>query len=121
MVCCECGRAAERYVAVCRSSGRSEDQPSGFVQAIIALVVSWPLALYFFLRGIHQTSVVEVKMPQCQDCAQRVAPEPRYVDFPNARMTFVVHRDLKEAIVRQKDGKDDPTSYRGVRTSVREG
>jgi len=89
-------------VAVCRSSGGEQDQPSGFVQALIALFVSWPAALYFFLRGIHKTSVVQIKMPQCHQCAQRGAPQPRYVDFANGRMTFVVHKNLKEAIDREE-------------------
>lgn len=97
-ICCDCGHETERRVAVCQSSCGEQDQPSGVVQAFIALFISWPMAIYFFLRGIKKTSVVSIKMPQCKECAQRSTPHPRYVDFPNARMTFVVHKNLKEAI-----------------------
>jgi hypothetical protein len=96
-ICCDCGEAADRCVAVCRSTQGDADQPSGFVQALIGLLISWPMALYFFLRGIQNTSVVRVDMPQCQVCAQVGLPEPQYVDFKNARMTFVVHKNLQEA------------------------
>ena len=103
-ICCDCGEEAERSVAVCRSSDGEQDQPSGFVQLLIALLVSWPMALYFFLRGIHKTSIVQVNIPQCHECARNATPQPRYVDFANARMTLVVHKNLKEAIARQERG-----------------
>jgi hypothetical protein len=97
-ICYECGQVTDRFCAVTCSSCKDHDQPSGIVQALIVFLISWPLALYFLLRGISNASVVQVRLPQCGDCAARGKPEPRYVDFGNVTMTFIVHKNLKHAL-----------------------
>lgn len=97
-VCCDCGQPTERYVAV---GGKSAGEPSGW-SALIVSLFSWPIGLWMFLRGLERTSVVQVRVPQCWQCGRGGRPKPRYVDFPNARMTFVVHRKLKETVASQE-------------------
>jgi hypothetical protein len=97
-ICCDCGEAASVYTPVSRTLANAQGQPSGVWQILMALFLSWPMAVYFFLRGISQASVVQVRLPQCARCRERAKPSPRYVDFPNARMTFVVHKNLLDAM-----------------------
>ncbi len=98
-ICCDCGEVTDRYFSVTCSSSPEENQPAGFGQALIGMLFSWPMALYFFLLGIQNTRVVRVRMPQCRTCAQARTPEVRHVDFGNAAITFVVHNNLYEEIV----------------------
>lgn len=98
-ICCDCGEETDRYFIVSCTSSTDRDQLSGFAQSLIALLVSWPMALYFFLLGIQNRTVVRIRMPQCHDCALTSPPKPRYVDYGNARMTFVVHNNLYQAVI----------------------
>jgi hypothetical protein len=96
-ICCECGQPTSRSVPVYRkTSGR--DEPSTIVGLVIFALLSFSAGLYLLLRGVANTNVAQVRMPQCEACARRGPPEPRYVDFANARMTFVVHQNLKAAM-----------------------
>jgi len=110
-ICCDCGRQTERCVTVCLSSRGQQDQEPGFAKTLMALLVGWPVLLTLLFRGMHilfrgvdSTSLVQVKMPQCRACAQLGTPQPRYVDFANARMTFIVHKNLKDAVLPQEGG-----------------
>ena len=93
-VCCECGQRTPHMATICRKTS-PDREPS--VAAILSSIVPWA-KLWLVFREIADISVVQVEMPQCEACATRGLPEPRYVDFGNARMTFVVHKNLKEAI-----------------------
>lgn len=109
-VCCHCGRDTRRCVAVSiEAAGKGQDLPGGgtaislllslaslFV-SMLAFLILWPVFVYRLLRGIAGTSVVEVRVPQCEVCAAYGDPRPQRVDFENARMTLVVHKRLKEA------------------------
>lgn len=99
--CCDCGQATNRYSSVYCVS-RARDNPSGLAQIMIALV-SWPMALYFFLRGIQNAGRLRIKLPQCERCATRGTPLPQHVDFENARATFVVNVKLCEASNESRD------------------
>ena len=66
--------------------------------AILLAIISLPMALFMLFRSIQETSVVQVKLPICPHCRQFGLPSPQYVDFKNARMTFIVHKRLKEAL-----------------------
>lgn len=96
-VCCGCGQQTSRVVSVYRKTSPAEE-PSTIFGTVIFGLVSWSIGLWLMLRGMANTTVVEIKMPQCEACAGRGPPEPRYVDFGNARMTLVVHRNLKDAM-----------------------
>lgn len=96
-ICCDCGETTSRVVKVYQKHAAKE-QPSSLAATLIFLLSSWAMGSWLFLRGMAETSVAEVAMPQCERCARRGDPKPRYVDFSNARMTFVVHRNLKEAM-----------------------
>ncbi len=97
-ICCVCGGPADRKTAVTRSTkgDRSDDLP--LLLKIAVGLFSWPLGLYLMIRGVDRSSVVQVRMPQCDNCATLGAPVTRYVDFRNATMTLLVHRKLKEAV-----------------------
>ena len=96
-ICCGCGQQTSRVVAVYRKTS-SGGEPSTLVGAVVFALLSWCVGIWLMLRGIANTTVAEVKMPQCEACGRQGPPEPRYVDFANARMTFVVHRNLKAAM-----------------------
>jgi hypothetical protein len=96
-ICCGCGQPADQYHAITSHPTEGRGEASG-VMAVLLTLISWPMALLMLLRGLHETSVVQVKLPTCPHCRQFGYPAPRYVDFKNARMTFVVHKRLKEAI-----------------------
>ena len=98
-VCCDCGKFTDRFVDVSRSRSDDREQGSTFVGNLFGLFASWPLSLFMLLRGIDQTRVVQTQLPQCAVCAGDGAPRPRYVDFNEVRMTFVVHRKLKDAVI----------------------
>ena len=96
-ICCECGQPTSRRVAVYRkASGRGE--PSTILGLVVFALVSWPVGLYFTFRGLANKTIAQVRLPQCEACARRGPPQPRYVDFGNARMTFIVHKNLKDAM-----------------------
>lgn len=96
-VCCECGQPTSRSVSVYRkASGRG--QPSTTVGLVVFALLSWSVGLYLTLRGLANATVAQVRIPQCEACAKRGPPQPRYVDYGNARMTFVVHKNLKDAM-----------------------
>jgi hypothetical protein len=96
-VCCDCGQPTSRTVAVYRKSSGG-DEPSTALGLAIIVLVSWLAGLLLLLRGAANKSVAQVKIPQCEACAERGSPEPRFVDFANARMTFIVHKNLKDAM-----------------------
>jgi hypothetical protein len=96
-ICCGCGQQTSRTVVVYRKA-TPPGEPSTFVGAAVFWLLSWPLGIWLMLRGMANATVVEVKVPQCEVCARRGSPEPRYVDFANARMTLIVHRNLKGAM-----------------------
>jgi hypothetical protein len=96
-VSCERGQRTFRVVSVYRKSS-SGDGPTVLGGAAIFGLLSWPLGLWYMLRGVTNTAVVEAKLPQCEACADLGPPEPRYVDFENARMIFVVHTNLCNAV-----------------------
>jgi hypothetical protein len=97
-ICYNCGQETNRYSVVVRSSCRDEVLPPGFAQWLISLFVSLPMALFFALRQIQNTNTVRVRIPQCRTCASHGIPQPQYVDFGNARMTFVVHQNFHQAV-----------------------
>jgi hypothetical protein len=41
-----------------------------------------------------------IDLPQCELCAAHGSPQPRYVDFDNHRMVFVVHKKFQQAFAR---------------------
>ncbi len=95
-VCSDCGEATQLATKV-RKSKSDHDDATGWIAVVALGVLSWLAAAYFILRGIADTNLVEVKMPQCELCAANGRPQPEYVDFGNARMTFVVHRNLRDS------------------------
>ena len=97
LICCGCGQAADQYQSITSHSTEGRTEVSG-IMAILLAIVSLPMALFMLFRNIHETSVVQVKLPICPHCRQFGIPAPQYVDFKNARMTFVVHKRLKEAL-----------------------
>ena len=96
-VCCDCGLVTSRVVSVYRKNTPSGEPPTSFGAAIFALF-SLPLGLWLMLRGMANTTVAQTQMPQCDTCGTWGPPEPRYVDFGNATMTFIVHSNLKDAM-----------------------
>lgn len=94
-VCCGCGRETYRYVRVKAGAG---DVP--LVGRLIALCFSYVWFLLTLACGERRARVVIVNVPQCEDCARDGRPQPRYVDYANARMTLVVHKSLKERLTR---------------------
>ena len=96
-VCCECGLRTSRMVSVYRKTSPA-GEPSTLVGMAIFWLVSWVVGLWLILRGMANASVVEVRLPQCEACAGQGPPEPRFVDFGNARMTFIVHKNLRDAM-----------------------
>jgi hypothetical protein len=96
-ICCECGQPTSRVVAISRTA-RPGGEPSTSVGVAVFLVFSWLLGLWLMLRGMANTTAAKVTLPQCESCGRRGPPEPRYVDFANARMTFLVHKNLKDAM-----------------------
>ncbi len=97
LICCGCGGPADHYHTITQHSSEGRAEGAG-VMALLLALISWPAALLMFVRGLQETSVVRVKLPFCSRCRQLGAPTPKYVDFKNARMTFIVHKRLKEAI-----------------------
>lgn len=95
-ICCDCGQATQRVTKV-RKSKSEGDEATSWILVILLGFLSWLAAFYHILRGIADTNVVEVKMPQCDLCAVNGRPQPEYVDFGNVRMTFVVHRNLRDS------------------------
>jgi hypothetical protein len=96
-ICCDCGQTTHRVTKVRASTSERDDTPT-WLKLILCAVTNWILGLYFLLlHGIADANVVEVKMPQCDLCAANGRPRPEYVDFGNARMTFVVHRNLRDS------------------------
>lgn len=96
-LCCGCGQATDQYHTITNHSSEGRAEGSGVLAFLVALL-SLPMALFLLLRGIQETSVVQVKLPICPHCRQFGLPKPQYVDFKNARMTFVVHKRLKAAL-----------------------
>jgi len=95
-ICCDCGQATQRTVTV--SMKRSaRDEPSMWAKLLIFTFFSWIVGLVYLITGIANKDVVEVKLPQCDFCSSKGRPEPEYVDFDNVRMTFVVHKNLRDA------------------------
>ena len=100
-ICCRCGGATVDKVAIVRSSAEGRDEFSTTMKSLIASLFSLPMAVFAILKGIHETSVVEVRVPLCKQCVLDGPIEPRYVDFRNASMTLIVHKNLKNAIERE--------------------
>ena len=99
-VCCECGSRTRRYVHVDADTGSG---PKAWLE-IIASLTSWPSTLWMFWQTMKRTSCVRVRMPQCSECGRSGKPKPRRVDFPNATMTFVVHRRFQHAVTSEEEG-----------------
>ena len=89
-VCCDCGQATDRVVTVCkRTSVRDEMSPG--VRLLLLLSFNWGA-----VSG-SSGDVVEVEIPQCDLCGSEGRLEPEYVDFDNVRMTFIVHKNLRDS------------------------
>jgi hypothetical protein len=89
-ICCGCGQSTDRFVKVHKTrSGR--DEPSAWVKVLLFFTFNWGV-----MSGGGK-DVVEVKIPQCDFCGNEGRPEPDHVDFDNVRMTFVVHKNLRNA------------------------
>lgn len=99
-VCCECGCDTSNRVCVYRKTSGERDEPSTVTGTFIFLCISWIVGLYMLLRGMASARVVRVTMPMCETCAKHGPPQPRHVDFENARMTFIVHKNLVGALRR---------------------
>ncbi len=95
-ICCDCGEPTERVTKV-QASRSERREGTNWIEVIVLGLMSWLVAVYLILRGISETNVIEVRIPQCELCAAGGPPKPEYVDFGNARMTFVVHRKLRDA------------------------
>lgn len=90
-ICCDCGQATQRVVTVCRKR-TARDEPSTWVKILLLITFNWGS-----MSGLSSRDVVEVELPQCELCGSEGRPEPVYVDFDNVRMTFVVHKNLRDA------------------------
>jgi hypothetical protein len=100
-VCYECGRHADRGFSVIRRSNEGRDETSSAAVGVIGAFFSWWFALYLLLRRRWEQSEVEVGIPVCWEHAEGEAPSPRYVDFKNFKMTFIVHTALRDAVRRE--------------------
>ncbi len=96
-ICCHCGRQTSRTVSVYRKTSLP-GEPSTLAGAIVLWLLSWWFGLWLLLRGMAGTTVVRVALPQCDTCGASGTPNPRHVDFANARMTFIVHKNLSDAM-----------------------
>jgi hypothetical protein len=97
-VCAQCGGHAEGYMQIYRSSSEANSASSRFLGMTIGLLFPWLQGSTLLSQDGQADSVVQVEIPLCSSCAKSCSPEPRYVDFRNARMTFVVRKQLREAI-----------------------
>jgi hypothetical protein len=73
--------------------------PSTFVHVVIALFVSWLAGLVLWFYKTANAAVVVVQVPQCETCKKQGPPLIHRVDFERVRMTLVVHKNLKAAMV----------------------
>ena len=99
-LCCHCGRQTSRYFRVVRSITRTDNEAAGAgivvasIRGLVAGLLGWWLS--------RSRDLVIVELPQCDPCAAAEGPpSPRHVDFGRQRMTFVVHRNLKDAATAQ--------------------
>ncbi len=115
--CCGCGCHADRYVKVARHISRERDErdSSNDVLTVLILTVGWivlPLVWMFGLR--HRIGdVIVVRMPQCNVCASNGPPIPISVNSEELRMTFVVHKQFKEANQPPLQGSEVDTAEPG--------
>jgi hypothetical protein len=96
-VCCGCGCTTDRYVKVRAKTSRRTDDGFSPSEVVWLILLGWFfLILRFFTRRIEATEIVQVEMPQCPSCGKRGRPSPDYVDFDRVRISFVVHKNLKQ-------------------------
>jgi len=100
-VCCQCGVSTHRYVEV--SATVAGNAPSPLARFVTFLLMVSIVGFFLFekeSRGFQRRrDRLRVRMPQCDVCAQNGPPVLEYVDSENYRMTFVVDRAFKDAIV----------------------
>jgi hypothetical protein len=97
-MCSSCGHHTLRQVEVRRSVARKTDQTASTGVHVFGLLgLFGTLAGWLYLWRSRRKEVV-IWLPQCKLCAAAEGtPQPRYVDFDNHRMTFVVHQNFQEA------------------------
>jgi hypothetical protein len=83
--CFSCNRYTERIV---RISGDHESLLEKF---------------FFGEPSPERTTNVIIYLPQCDQCAELEEPEPTEVDYDHQTMTFAVHFEFRERVIRLRD------------------
>lgn len=96
-VCCQCGESTRRWVRICSKRPGRHELP-GLAQAAILGCLSLGIGVSVIPRHLLGADCVELSLIQCARCGRLGKPLPKYVDFPNARMTFVVHKKFRESV-----------------------
>jgi hypothetical protein len=67
------------------------------------LAVVTPLWAVAFANSTRFRHSVKIRVPQCAACASRTRAEPAYVDFEQAKFTFVVHKAFRDRVQRMNE------------------
>ena len=107
-ICCDCGGNTNRYVKVSRKISRNtdgEDPSSALILLLGLLMGGWFSCLLALFRGDSSRigDMVVVKMPQCDVCRAYGPPDPIRINSEELKMTFVVHKDFKAAVLKESE------------------
>ena len=103
--CYLCDSPTTHTVRIRRTVVRGTGAPA-VVRLFLYMIPS--LLTLLFANSTRFRHSVKVRLPQCTACASRRRAEPAYVDFEQARFTFVVHKAFRDRVQRLNERPPAP-------------
>ncbi len=100
--CYSCNSPTERYVKIEEKVEIGGDSPLAKAFLTLTTVLS-PLVGHVTLsapRTGGEKHAVNIRIPQCEQCAKKGKPTPEHVNFKQETMTLIVHRGFRDRVYR---------------------
>lgn len=103
-LCHNCGVPTKRRIEVKVEKYDENDHAPTGTAAVLLKLFGALAGLHVFFGRTKRPLVVDLRLPQCGDCAARHgSPEPRHVDFSMHAMTLVVHKAFRARVRRERE------------------
>ncbi|KNY27616.1 hypothetical protein [Pseudobacteroides cellulosolvens] len=97
-ICFVCGESTKNKAKI--SYSRKYGSKDYLIVKLIVLIFS-PIIFLFSLIANQNRRFAKIKvyMPICGQCSKKERPEPKYINYDNYSICFIVHKNFKDAFV----------------------
>lgn len=97
-VCFVCGDSTKNKVRI--SYSRNHGSKDSLIVKLLLIAFSPMIFLYSqILNQNRRFTKVKIYLPICDQCFKKERPQPKYINYDDYSLSFIVHKNFKDAFI----------------------